>query len=128
MTIDTNPRRRQLLGWTVAAVAAPLAVTLGATQGDAATPREIVIRARRFVFTPDKIALKAGEPVVLVLIAEDVVMGLSAPDLGVRADMPPGRTVRVPLTPARPGTYGFLCDIFCGSGHENMSGTFVVTA
>ena len=39
----------------------------------------------------------------------------------------PGRTTRLPLTPDKAGTFTFLCDIFCGSGHETMNGTLTVT-
>jgi len=34
---------------------------------------------------------------------------------------------RVRFTPDRAGTFPFLCDIFCGEGHEGMSGKIVVT-
>jgi len=114
--------RRAVLGWLLAGTLAPLV-----RQGDAAPARVIPVRARRFVFLPDRIALKAGETVMLALTAEDVMMGFSAPDFQVRADLPPGRTVQVALTAGKPGSYGFLCDIFCGSGHEQMAGTIVVT-
>jgi cytochrome c oxidase subunit 2 len=97
------------------------------TRGDAAPPRVIPVRARRFVFLPDRIALKAGETVILALTAEDIMMGFGAPDFHVRADLPPGRTVQVTLTAGKPGTYRFLCDIFCGTGHEDMGGTIEVT-
>jgi cytochrome c oxidase subunit II len=33
-------------------------------------------------------------------------------------------TVRLTLDKA--GSFVFLCDVFCGSGHEDMSGTLVV--
>lgn len=124
MRTRVHTRRRTVLAWSAALLATPLIARLG----DAAAPRVIPVRARRFVFTPDKIVLKAGEPVVLELIAEDVIMGFSAPDLGVRADMPPGQTVRLAVTPAKAGTYTFLCDLFCGSGHESMSGVIEVKA
>lgn len=115
--------RRTMLGWLVAAAMVPLA-----RQGDAAAPRVIAMRARRFVFIPDRIALKPGETVVLAITAEDVIMGFSAPDFKVRADLPPGQAVQVHLTaPKKRGSYGFLCDIFCGSGHESMGGTIDVT-
>ena len=58
----------------------------------------------------------------------DVLMGFSAPDFDTRADIIPGKVARVRLTPDKVGTFTFLCDIFCGSGHENMSGTIVVEA
>jgi cytochrome c oxidase subunit 2 len=55
-------------------------------------------------------------------------MGFNAPDFGVRADIIPGQVARVRLVPDKVGTFTFLCDIFCGSGHETMSGTITVAA
>jgi len=116
-------RRRmlaQVMGLMLAAAVVPV-------MGGAAAPRVIPMRARRFVFIPDKLALKPGETVVLAITAEDVIMGFSVPDFSVRADLPPGKAVEVRLTaPKKRGTYTFLCDIFCGSGHESMSGTISV--
>jgi heme/copper-type cytochrome/quinol oxidase subunit 2 len=31
------------------------------------------------------------------------------------------------FTPDKAGTFTFLCDVFCGDGHEGMSGRLVVT-
>ena len=106
---------------------AALAVALGLR---AAEPKEQVIKivARRFTFTPNKLTLKKGVPVVLELTTADVLMGFNAPDFDVRADIIPGKVARVRLNPDKVGTFTFLCDIFCGSGHETMSGTIVVAA
>ncbi|ELA00027.1 cupredoxin domain-containing protein [Cupriavidus metallidurans] len=120
-----NASRRTLLGWMLAAAVVPVVSVV--SRSDAAAPRVIPMRARRFVFIPDRVKLKAGETVVLSITAEDVVMGFSAPDFDVRADLPPGQAIKVTLTAGKPGSYGFLCDIFCGSGHENMSGLIEVT-
>ena len=65
-------------------------------RGAAAAPRVIAVNARRFVFTPDRIALRAGEPVVFELTVQDTFMGFSVPELGIRAGLVPGRTVRLP--------------------------------
>jgi cytochrome c oxidase subunit 2 len=92
-----------------------------------AAAREIAIEARKFSYTPNRIALKAGESAVLVFTAIDFVHGFNVPDLHVRADLLPGQQVRVPLRFATAGDYDFLCDNFCGSGHEGMNGKFVVT-
>jgi cytochrome c oxidase subunit 2 len=54
-------------------------------------------------------------------------MGFNLPDFGVRSDIMPGATSRLPLTPDKSGQFTFNCDIFCGSGHETMSGVLVVT-
>jgi cytochrome c oxidase subunit 2 len=94
----------------------------------AAQSAEPVIRivAKKFDYAPGEIRLKKGVPVVLELTSADVVMGFSIPDFGVRADILPGRTVRVRFVPDKAGTFTFFCDIFCGTGHEDMNGTMTV--
>lgn len=95
-----------------------------------AQPQERVIRitARKYVFLPGEITLKAGVPVVLEFISEDVVMGFSAPDFKLRTDIIPGQVARVRMVPQRIGTFDFICDIFCGDGHEGMGGKITVVA
>src|SRR5205823_13084518 len=96
----------------------------------AAQPKEQVIKilARRFTYSPNQVKLKKGVPVVLELTTADVLMGFSAPDFQTRADIVPGQVVRVRLVPDKVGTFTFLCDVFCGSGHETMNGTITVVA
>jgi cytochrome c oxidase subunit 2 len=105
---------------------------LGATIGlrAVAQPQEQVIKilARRFTYTPNKLTLKKGVPVVLELTTADVLMGFSVPDFNTRADIVPGQVAKVRLVPDKVGTFEFLCDIFCGSGHETMNGTITVVA
>lgn len=91
-------------------------------------PREIDLVAQRFHYTPSEIHIRAGEAVVLRIQSLDFVHGINLPDHGVRADLVPGRINRVAL-PARPaGVYAFVCDNFCGDGHEEMHGRIVVSA
>ena len=90
-------------------------------------PRVIKVSARRFSFTPGEIALRKGEPVTFELTTEDIFMGMNIPDFGVRSDIVPGKTMTLSFTPDKAGTFTFLCDVFCGDGHEGMSGTLVVT-
>ena len=96
----------------------------------AAQPEEKVIKilARKFTYSPNKLTLKKGVPVVLELTTADVLMGFSVPDFDIRADIIPGKVVRVRLVPDKVGTFAFLCDIFCGTGHETMNGTITVVA
>ncbi len=95
-----------------------------------AQPREQVIKvlARRFTFTPNQITLKQGVPVVFELTTADVLMGFSLPDFQVRTDVIPGKVAKLRFVPDKLGTFTFLCDIFCGSGHETMNGTLTVVA
>ena len=90
-------------------------------------PRVVKIVARRFVYTPATVKLKQGEPVIFELTTQDVFMGMNIPDFGVRSDIVPGKTMTLSFTPDKAGTFTFLCDVFCGDGHEGMNGTLVVT-
>ncbi len=95
---------------------------------EAAAPRAKVIKlsARRFVYNPSNLTLKKGVPVELELTSDDVLMGFSLPDFNIRSDIVPGRVARVRFVPDKTGKFIFLCDIFCGSGHEQMQGTLTV--
>jgi cytochrome c oxidase subunit 2 len=55
------------------------------------------------------------------------VHGFSLPDFGVRRDVAPGAPVEVTITPAKSGRFHYLCDNFCGEGHDRMGGLLVVT-
>jgi cytochrome c oxidase subunit II len=101
---------------------------LGALAGAQPADKVIAVVARKFVFLPNEIALRRGEPVVLEFTAPEVVMGFFAPDLNLRAVIVPGQVARVRFLPDRVGRFDFLCDIFCGEGHEGMSGKIVVSA
>ena len=98
--------------------------------GVQAAPRAKVIKvsAKRFDYAPGNLKLKKGERVVLELSSRDVVMGFNLPDFNVRGDMIPGKVTRVEFTPDKTGDFTFLCDIFCGSGHEEMHGRVTVEA
>lgn len=94
----------------------------------AAQPEEQVIKivAKKFDYTPNQITLKKGVPVILEFTTQDVLMGFSVPDLGARADIVPGKVTRIRIVPDKVGSFPFHCDIFCGSGHEDMTGTITV--
>src|SRR6266568_9322876 len=119
------PQRRRLLA---AGIVAAAGAAFGA--GVLAQPKERVIKvvARKFVWLPNVITLKKGEPVVLEFTALEVVMGFRAPELKQRVDIIPGQVARLRMLPDRVGSFDFLCDIFCGEGHEGMSGKIHVVA
>ena len=117
-------RRRMLAAGIVAAAGA----FFGASGLARAKERVIRVTARKFAFLPREIRLKKGVPVVLEFVTADVVMGFNAPDFNVRTDIVPGKVSRLRLVPDKTGTFVFLCDIFCGDGHEGMSGQIHVVA
>jgi cytochrome c oxidase subunit II len=117
--------RRNVL--SLAVVAAALATGSVATYV-LAQPAEKVIRieAKRFDYTPGEVTVKKGQPVVFELTSRDVLMGFNLPDFNLRADVVPDKVTRVRFVPDKTGTFTFLCDIFCGSGHEEMHGQLTV--
>jgi len=121
-------RTHRRLFLRAAAAVGLLVLAGGAAVRAQGKPRVIPVQARKFTYEPDVITLKVNEPVVFQLTTADVVMGFSVPDFGVRATIIPGQTVELPMTPTKVGEFTFLCDVFCGSGHENMEGTLRVTA
>ena len=116
-----------LLGTIV--LAAMFVVGTVMAQGTTRKPdkeRVIKIVAQKFSYTPNEIVLKNRQPAVLEFTALDFVHGFKIPDLNIRADLPPGKVTRVRVTPEEAGVYDFMCDNFCGSGHEEMSGRIIV--
>ena len=81
----------------------------------------------RFAFTPNEITAKTGERVVLEVKSVDFRHAMNFPDLKIRADLVPGRVTRIELPAQRAGIYEFVCNNFCGDGHEEMHGKLVVT-
>jgi cytochrome c oxidase subunit II len=119
-------RRRQFLRRTVGAVvtmAAPT-VMIAATRTDSV----VAVSVRKFEFEPNEISVPAGREVTLAFRSSDFVHGFSLPEFGIRADLVPGRTVEVKVRPSRSGRYLFVCDNFCGDGHDRMAGVLVVNA
>lgn len=120
--------RRQAL-WRIVSVAGvgvfggAVASTVRAQKSEG---RVIEVTARRFNFTPNQIRVKRGEVVTLALQTQDFPHGFNMPDFDQRVDLIPGKVVKVRLEPSRAGRFSFLCDNFCGDGHEQMGGVLIV--
>jgi cytochrome c oxidase subunit 2 len=92
------------------------------------TVQVIKITAKKFEYSPNEITIKAGVPVILEFTSLDRVHGFTIPDLGgVRATIEPGKVTQVRIMAPKAGTYEFHCDLFCGEGHEGMTGKIIVT-
>ena len=90
--------------------------------------QEPVIRvtAKKFEYSPNEITVKKDVPVVLEITSLDRDHGFKLRALGIRADIKPGAVTRVRIVPHKTGRFPFECDVFCGSGHEDMGGELVV--
>ena len=109
-------RRRELL-------LGAAALALG---GAGPAVRTVRITAKRFEFDPDTVTLEAGRPAVLELVSLDRTHGFRIPELGIGTVIGERETVRLEIMPNRPGRFVFMCDRFCGDGHEDMIGLLVV--
>jgi cytochrome c oxidase subunit 2 len=122
MTSSTHRRRMMLKAIGAASLASVGAISI-------AKPKERIIKviAKKFEFVPADIKVAKGETVVFQFTAPEVPMGFNLADFNARVDIMPGKVATLRLTPDKTGNFTFLCDVFCGSGHEDMSGTLIVT-
>ena len=123
--------RRQVLLGVVGIGALALTGAAGAEAASAkgkAKEKVVKLEAKKFVYTPNRIVLKKNQAVVLEITSVDFMHGFKIPDWNIRADLPPGQVTKVHLKPDTAGEFDFLCDNFCGDGHEGMSGKIVVEA
>ncbi len=102
------------------------ALVVQAQTGKGGKERVIKVVARKFAYTPSEIVLKKGQKVVLEFTSVDFIHGFKIPDMNLRVDLPPGKVTRLAINADKVGVYDFLCDNFCGSEHEEMSGRIVV--
>jgi cytochrome c oxidase subunit 2 len=123
-----NKSSRRLAAAVAACAAANLLyLNLVSAASNAETPAvRIEVAARKFEFGPKEISVKKGQRVTIVLTSSDFVHGFSIPDFNVRADAIPGKTVEISFVANKVGKFIYLCDNFCGEGHDKMSGFIVV--
>ena len=121
MTLASKTRRDLLVATGAAALAPAALLAVAAT-----AERGIPVVAKKFEFVPKEIRVRRGETVILQLSAPEVPMGFNLADFRQRVDIVPGKTATLRFTADKAGSFVFLCDVFCGTGHEDMSGTLVV--
>jgi cytochrome c oxidase subunit II len=110
----------------VSAAAAPLYLVSAPSNAQEPALR-IELEAQKFEFGPKAMTVRKGQRVTIVLTSKDFVHGFSMPDFNVRADGIPGKTVEVTFVADKAGKFVYLCDNFCGEGHDKMSGFLIVT-
>ena len=92
-----------------------------------ATEQVVKLTAKKFEYSPSVITLKRGVPAILQLISLDRKHGFNCPALKLQAEINPGMVTQLRFTPDKAGEFPFHCDVFCGSGHDEMAGTIKVT-
>jgi len=85
--------------------------------------RVVEVDAVRYSYDPPVIVVNSGEVVEIRLDSLDAVHGFSVPDIDFNIF---GAVAEGRFTAPVPGVYQIRCSIYCGSGHEKMTGTLVV--
>ncbi|WP_254838130.1 cytochrome c oxidase subunit II [Natronomonas marina] len=97
---------------------------------------EIELRAFRYgweaiyegteVTTNNEIRIPTDRPVYIHVISEDWLHMLSAPDLGLKQSAFPGEYNTIKTVANEEGNHQFYCTEYCGVGHSQMNGEFIV--
>jgi len=88
--------------------------------------RIIEVKASRYKFDPDPIAVRFGEKVRLILTSSDVTHGIAISEFKVNVSITPGKTETVEFIADKKGTFHAYCSVYCGPGHAHMHATFIV--
>lgn len=92
----------------------------------AVSARTIKVTAKSWSFDPAEIRVKAGEKIRLEVASVDVTHGLAIPAFDINKPLEPGKTVIVEFTADKKGEFSFFCSVFCGRGHQGMTGKLIV--
>jgi len=87
---------------------------------------EAVLLAFNTGFVPTEVRVPAGAEVTFRLIAQDDPHGFHVEGTEIRVDLLPGTVREVTHTFEEAGDYPFLCDVYCGGGHDFMRGRVIV--
>ncbi len=72
------------------------------------------------VITANEIHIPVGQPVLLRLVARDVIHSLWIPELNGKTDLIPGQENRMWIQADHPGVFRGQCAEFCGLQHAHM--------
>ena len=78
------------------------------------------------IVTNGQLHVPAGKVIKFELISKDVLHSFWVPNLRLKQDAVPGRTIAGWFDANKPGQYGIGCAELCGSGHGIMGATLIV--
>lgn len=78
------------------------------------------------IVSVNQLHLPLGQPVILDIMAKDVIHSFNIPVLRVKQDAIPGQSVPIWFTGTKPGHWEIACAQLCGLGHYRMKGDVFV--
>lgn len=88
--------------------------------------RVVEVKTSKYKFDPDPIVVKLGEKIRIVGTSTDVAHGFGLAEFKVNLVISPGKTQSVEFVADKAGEFTVECTVFCGPGHEEMHGKFIV--
>ncbi len=89
----------------------------------------VYVIARQFLFQPgtnEPIRVPAGSEVTFYVTSGDVVHGFEVVGTNVNVMVIPGQVSQITVSFEESGSYGILCNEYCGAAHHEMAGQLVV--
>lgn len=83
---------------------------------------------KKWAIAPQRIVVRQGARVELIVSSADVEHGLDVPGLGINEPVQPGKPAAIRFLAQTPGVYPMRCSIACGRGHDQMTGAIVIEA
>lgn len=87
---------------------------------------QVQLLARMWAFEPNKIELPVGSKVIIYATSADVQHGFEIEGKAVNLMAIPGAVNKAEVVFNKPGVYRFVCNEFCGIGHQAMYGEIIV--
>lgn len=87
---------------------------------------EAYILAQTWSFLPNRITVPVGSTVTFYVTSKDVQHGFNLQQTNVNMMVLPGEVASLTMTFDEPGEYNFVCNEYCGVGHQTMYGTVIV--
>lgn len=95
-------------------------------RGAAPAVKKFSITAKKWEFSPSVISVNKGDTVELTIKSTDVTHGFFLSAFNISKNLTPGETVTASFVADKVGSFSFICSVFCGSGHGDMTGTLIV--
>jgi len=88
---------------------------------------EVYVVAMTFIFQPDPIEVPADSEVTFYVTSRDVIHGFEVPGTNINSMAIPGQVAELTVEFDEPGTYGIICNEYCGPQHHTLEGSLIVT-
>ena len=88
--------------------------------------KEFNVVAKQWEFIPKVITVKKGDTVRLNLKSIDVTHGFKLDEYNINKRLDSGQEATVEFIADKAGEFTFFCNVPCGEGHKEMTGTLIV--